>query len=99
GEQCAPGKNVCRGGCASSADCQSGESCLSSTGLCLAGACADDSSCFGGRTCRLQRIPAALAEPSPIFDAAGQLFLYFERADGPAPAAVFRARSLGDADG
>ncbi len=99
GETCAPGKHVCRGGCATSDDCQTGETCQSATGLCATSACADSSTCFGGRACRVQRVPAALAEPSPIFDVAGHLFLFFERTDAGGAPRIFRARSLGDAAG
>jgi hypothetical protein len=103
GESCAPGKHVCRGGCATNDDCQTGETCQSSTGACIATACADASTCLGGRACLLQRAPAALAEPSPVFDVSGHLFLFFERSDpnmgGTGAARVFRARATGDAAG
>ncbi len=96
GETCLPGMHVCRGPCGSSDDCQTGETCQTSTGLCVAAPCADDSTCAGGRSCLLQRKPAALAEPSPIVEN-GQVILYFERTDpvsGPGGApAVWRATS------
>jgi hypothetical protein len=82
GERCQPGRNRCRGVCESDDQCQLGETCQRGSGLCGVTSCVDDSDCSGGRACRLQRIPAALAEPSPIADGR-RVTLYFERADGP----------------
>jgi hypothetical protein len=92
GESCVPGMHVCRGGCSTSDDCQTGETCQSSTGLCVAVACADSSTCLGGRSCLLQRTPAALAEPSPLVEN-GQVILYFERTDPGRAPNIWRATS------
>jgi hypothetical protein len=92
GETCVPGMHVCRGPCGTSDDCQTGETCQTSTGLCVASACADSSTCFGGRQCLLQRKPAALAEPSPLVEN-GQVILYFERTDPAGSPEIWRATS------
>jgi hypothetical protein len=92
GESCVPGMHVCRGGCSTTGDCQTGETCQSSTGLCVAVACADDSTCLGGRSCLVQRTPSGLAEPSPLVES-GQVILYFERTDPGGAPAVYRATS------
>ena len=92
GESCVPGKSVCRGTCSTSDDCQAGETCQTSTGLCIANPCEDDSSCFGGRRCALERIPAALAEPSPLVDGE-RLTMWLERTDPMGTPAVWRATS------
>ena len=90
GEQCVPGKNVCRGLCATGADCQHGESCDPQSGRCLPESCASDSECAG--SCRLERLPAALAEPSPLVESGG-VTMWLERTDPMGAPAIWRATS------
>jgi hypothetical protein len=86
GELCVPGQHICRGTCAATGDCQRGERCDAFQGLCVPVTCSDDRSC-GGRTCALARIPASLAEPSPVVDG-DTITMWLER-DG----AIWRAVS------
>lgn len=80
GERCQPGRNRCRGVCEADTDCQAGETCQRGSGLCVVTSCTSDNDCSGGRLCRLQRQPAALAEPSPLVDGT-RVTLFLERAD------------------
>jgi len=57
--------NVCRGRCATSADCQHGEFC-DFQHVCSSDDCATVADCQGTERCELQRVPHALREPSPI---------------------------------
>lgn len=75
---------VCRGRCATTADCQHGEFC-DSNHVCFSDDCASVADCQGLERCELQRVPRAVAEPAPVH-VPGGLVLYLEL-DG----AVWRA--------
>jgi hypothetical protein len=91
GESCVPGQHVCRGTCAQSSDCQSGERCDLASGLCKPQPCADSSVC-GGKACTVQRIPAALAEPSPLVEG-DTITMWLERTDPGGTPQIWRATS------
>jgi hypothetical protein len=92
GERCVPGKSVCRGTCEADDQCQSGEICQRASGLCASTGCATDDECAGGRTCRLQRQPAELAEPSALADGT-RVTLWFQRSAPAMPPSIWRAVS------
>jgi hypothetical protein len=94
GERCLAGRHVCRGTCARGADCQHGESCQTSTGLCVTSVCATDDECGGGNKCWPQRAGALLAEPSPLVTAAG-VELWLERTDADGIARIWHGRGDG----
>lgn len=76
---------VCRGRCATTADCQHGEFC-DSNHVCFSDDCASVAECQGLERCELQRVPEPVREPAPIVDRDGRVVLYLEL-DG----AVWRA--------
>jgi hypothetical protein len=90
GERCIPGRNICRGSCEANADCQTGERCQTSSGLCVTDACRDDSTCFGGATCALERTPTTFGEPAPL-KTAGGVALWFDRTDLDGTTRLWRA--------
>ncbi len=93
GEECRNG--VCRGRCATSAECQVGEVC-SSRNVCVTDECAADAACMAGERCHLQRTPRLVLEPSPLAQVdPPRITLYLEVGDAIQPdrRAIWRALS------
>ena len=92
GEACIAG--VCRGRCASSADCQHGEVCDSNK-VCVSDDCDSDAGCLGGERCEIQRVPRQVLEPGPLagFGAPVVLYLDLALASAPDQRAIYRATS------
>lgn len=85
--------SVCRGRCATDADCQRGEHCDSGH-VCSSTDCSDATSCRTGDACDLQRTPRQVLEPAPIADG-DRIVLYLDLADPATPEAraIWRATS------
>lgn len=92
GEECISG--VCRGRCATDADCQHGEVC-DSANVCVSDDCANDAGCLGGERCEIQRIPRQVLEPGPVAGFGAPVVLYLDLAVPALPdqRAIYRATS------
>jgi hypothetical protein len=58
---------VCRGRCIDASDCQTGEVC-NSMNVCVSADCEDDDGCLASESCRVQRVPRQVLEPSAAID-------------------------------
>lgn len=98
-DDCAAGEgcvnSVCRAGCETTADCQTGEVCATqgTARRCIVADCSDDGDCLASESCAVQREPRATFQPTVLAEGAG-FTMWLEMEDRtPDERAIFRLTS------